>query len=312
MLTSLLKSIPQRMIKHLAEIKQETAMNNFLKTLIIFCSVGISLSIFGSTLLGGEKQDDPVLAMVNGVPITKSQLTPLVDQYRDKSKKDSVSKEDKLQILQGLITRQLILQQKESNDIRKEEGVVKQVKEFGDGLVVSAYLTKYVGKHLTVTNDEMKEYYKQNLTKFASPPKVKARHILVRNRKEAEQVMEKLRNKGDFAKLAKEYSIDLPMAREGGSMGTIEKGRTLPELDKALFILNVGEISDIVETRFGFHILTVDEIITTQYRPFDEVSESIKKAIVLQKEAKAFDEMYEKLGKKAKVEIFEDRVQAAK
>jgi peptidyl-prolyl cis-trans isomerase C len=300
------------MIKHLAEIKQETAMNNFLKTLIIFCSVGISLSIFGSTLLGGEKQDDPVLAMVNGVPITKSQLTPLVDQYRDKSKKDSVSKEDKLQILQGLITRQLILQQKESNDIRKEEGVVKQVKEFGDGLVVGAYLTKYVGKHLTVTNDEIKEYYQQNLTKFASPPKVKARHILVRNRKEAEQVMEKLRNKGDFAKLAKEYSIDLPMAREGGSMGTIEKGRTLPELDKALFILNVGEISDIVETRFGFHILTVDEIITTQYRPFDEVSESIKKAIVLQKEAKAFDEMYEKLGKKAKVEIFEDRVQAAK
>jgi peptidyl-prolyl cis-trans isomerase C len=300
------------MIKHLAEIKQETAMNNFLKTLIIFCSVGISLSIFGSTLLGGEKQDDPVLAMVNGVPITKSQLTPLVDQYRDKSKKDSVSKEDKLQILQGLITRQLILQQKESNDIRKEEGVVKQVKEFGDGLVVSAYLTKYVGKHLTVTNDEIKEYYQQNLTKFASQPKVKARHILVRNRKEAEQVMEKLRNKGDFAKLAKEYSIDLPMAREGGSMGTIEKGRTLPELDKALFILNVGEISDIVETRFGFHILTVDEIITTQYRPFDEVSESIKKAIVLQKEAKAFDEMYEKLGKKAKVEIFEDRVQAAK
>jgi peptidyl-prolyl cis-trans isomerase C len=274
--------------------------------------VGISLSIFGSTLLGGEKQDDPVLAMVNGVPITKSQLTPLVDQYRDKSKKDSVSKEDKLQILQGLITRQLILQQKESNDIRKEEGVIKQVKEFGDGLVVSAYLTKYVGKHLTVTNDEIKEYYQQNLTKFASPPKVKARHILVRNRKEAEQVMEKLRNKGDFAKLAKEYSIDLPMAREGGSMGTIEKGRTLPELEKVLFVLNVGEISDIVETRFGFHILTVDEIITTQYRPLNEVSEAVKSAILMQKEAKAFDEMSGKLEKNAKIEIFEDRVQAAK
>jgi parvulin-like peptidyl-prolyl isomerase len=74
----------------------------------------------------------------------------------------------------------------------------------------------------------------------------------------------------------------------------------------------VGEISDIVETRFGFHILTVDEIITTQYRPFDEVSESIKKAILLQKEAKAFDEMYGKLEKNAKIEIFEDRVQAAK
>lgn len=312
MLTSLLKSIPQRMIKHLAEIKQETAMNNFLKTLIIFCSVWVSLSIFGSTLLGGEKRDDPVLAMVNGVPITKSQLVPLVDQYLDKSKNAAMSKEDRLQILKGLITRQLILQQKESNDIRKEERIVKQVKDFEDRLVVDAYLTKSVGKHLTVTDAEIKEYYQQNLTKFASPPKVKARHILVRNRKEAEQVMKKLRNKGDFAKLAKEYSIDLPMAREGGSMGTIEKGRTLPELEKVLFVLNVGEISDIVETRFGFHILTVDEIITTQYRPLNEVSEAVKSAILMQKEAKAFDEMSGKLEKNAKIEIFEDRVQAAK
>jgi peptidyl-prolyl cis-trans isomerase C len=309
---SLLKGIPRRITKHLAEIKQETAMNNFLKTLMIFCSVGISLSIFGSTLLGGEKKDDPVLAMVNGVPITKSQLAPLVDQYLDKSGKRAMGKEDRLQIVKGLITRQLILQQKESNDIRKEERIVKQVKEFEDRLVVDAYLTKYVGKNLTVTDAEIKEYYQQNINKFAAPPKVKARHILLRNRKEAEQVKQKLQNGGDFTQLAKEYSIDLPMAREGGSMGVIEKGRTLPELEKVLFTLNVGEISDIVETRFGYHILTVDEIITTQYRPLNEVSEVAKSSILLQKEAKAFDEMYGKLEKSAKIEIFEERVQAAK
>lgn len=287
-------------------------MTNLMKTLIFCCVMGVSLSILGSTLLGGEKKDDPVLAMVNGVPITKSQLVPLVDQYLDKSKKAAISKEDRLQILKGLITRQLILQQKESNDIRKEERIVKQVRDFEDRLVVDAFLTKSVGKHLTVTDAEIKEYYQQNLTKFASPPKVKARHILVRTRKEAEQVKQKLRKGEDFAKLAKEYSIDLPMAREGGSMGTIEKGRTLPELEKVLFTLNVGETSDIVETRFGFHILTVDEIITTQYRPLNEVSEAVKSAILMQKEAKAFDEMYGKLEKNAKIEIFEDRVQAAK
>jgi parvulin-like peptidyl-prolyl isomerase len=312
MLTSLLRGLPLRNIKHLIEIKQEITMTNLMKTLIFCCVMGVSLSIFISTLLGGEKKDDPVLAMVNGVPITKSQLVPLVDQYLDKSKNAAMSKEDRLQILKGLITRQLILQQKESNDIRKEERIVKQVKDFEDRLVVDAYLTKSVGKHLTVTDAEIKEYYQQNLTKFASPPKVKARHILVRNRKEAEQVKQKLRKGEDFAKLAKEYSIDLPMAREGGSMGTIEKGRTLPELEKVLFVLNVGEISDIVETRFGFHILTVDEIITTQYRPLNEVSEAVKSAILMQKEAKAFDEMYGKLEKNAKIEIFEDRVQAAK
>lgn len=286
-------------------------MNNFLKALIIICSVGISLFIFGSILLG-EKQADPVWAMVNGVPITQSQLEPLVNNYRERSKKDTVGKEEKLKILHGAITRRLILQQKESDDIRKEERVVRQVKEFEDKLVVSAFLRKYVGTHLTVTDEEIKEYYQQNLYKFASPPKVKARHILLRNRKEAEQVLAKLRAGEDFAKLAKEYSIDLPTAREGGTMGIMEKGKALPELDRALFIMNVGEKSDIVETRFGFHILTVDEIITTQYRPIDEVSESIKKAITLQKEAEAFEEMYANMAKKAKIEIFEDRVQAAK
>ena len=287
-------------------------MNNLIKILIFCCCTGISLSIVGSTLLGAEKQSDLVLAMVNGVPITKSQFEPLADQYLQKSKKDAIDKEDKLQILRGLITRQLILQQKEANDMRKDERIVKQVKEFEDKLVVGAFLTKYVGKHLTVNNAEIKEYYQQNLNKFGSPPKVKARHILLRNRKEAEQVKEKLRKGEDFGELAKEYSIDLPMAREGGSMGTIEKGKTLPELEKALFILNVGETSDIVETRFGFHILTVDEIITTQYKPLEEVREIIKKGILIQKEEKAFNEMYGKLEKNAKIEIFEDRVQAAK
>lgn len=277
----------------------------------MICSVGISLSFFGFTPLGAERQDDPVLARVNGAPITQSQLTPLLDQYREKSKKDVVGKEERLRILQGLITRELILQQKESKDLRKDERIVRKVKELEDQLVVGAFLEKYVRKQFTVTDEEIKEYYEQNLTKFVSPPKVKARHILLRTRKEAEQVMEKLRNKGDFAKLAKEYSTDLPMALEGGSMGTIEKGRTLPELEKVLFTLNVGETSGIVETRFGFHILTVDERIMTQYKPLEEVREGIKKTILIQKESRAFDEISGRLEKKAKVEVFEDRVQAA-
>jgi peptidyl-prolyl cis-trans isomerase C len=277
----------------------------------MICSVGISLSFFGFTPLGAERQDDPVLARVNGAPITQSQLTPLIDQYREKSKKDIVGKEERLRILQGLITRELILQQKESKDLRKDERIVRKVKELEDQLVVGAFLEKYVRKQFTVTDEEIKEYYEQNLTKFVSPPKVKARHILLRTRKEAEQVMEKLRDKGDFAKLAKEYSTDLPMALEGGSMGTIEKGRTLPELEKVLFTLNVGETSGIVETRFGFHILTVDERITTQHKPLEEVREGIKKTILIQKEARAFDEISGRLEKKAKVEVFEDRMQAA-
>jgi hypothetical protein len=126
---------------HLAENKQEGAMNKRLKTILILLSVGVVLSIFALNLLGGGKQDDPVLAKVNGVAITQSQLSPLVQMYREKSRTDNLGKEEKLKILQGLIARQLMLQQKESEDIRKEERVVKQVKELEDRLL-SVFFSK--------------------------------------------------------------------------------------------------------------------------------------------------------------------------
>jgi len=285
------------------------------KAVLVFSLVsliGMSFVIFGSALRGWAKAEDPVVATVNGMEITESQLNLLIEEFRQRTQKTIVKPDEKHQILKGLVRRTLILQQKEADDLRKDKKIVRQVKDFENGIVIAAFLEKHVGKKLTVTEEEIKEYYQKNLQKFSSPPKVKARHILLRDRNEAEKVLAKLKKGEDFSKLAKEHSIDLPMAREGGPMGTIEKGRSLPELEKVLFVLKVGEISDIVETRYGFHILTVEEIITTQYKPLDEVRENIRKGLSQQKEAKAFDEMAANLEKNAKIEIFEDKLQSAK
>lgn len=273
---------------------------------------GMSSVFLGLGLRSWAKAENRVLATVNGVQITESELNPLIEEFRQRSQKTVVKPDEKNQILKGMIRRTLILQQKEAADLRKEKKIVTQVKNYENGLVVAAFLERHVGQQLTVTEEEIKEYYQKNLQKFSSSPKVKARHILLRDRKEAEKVLAKLKKGEDFSQLAKEHSIDLPMALEGGPMGTIEKGRSLPELEKVLFVLKVGEISDIVETRYGFHILTVEEIITTQYKPLDEVRENIRKGLLQQKEAKAFDEMASKLEEKAKIEIFEDKPQAAK
>jgi len=283
-------------------------------SLIFFLTfvAGMSVVFFGLNLRSWAKAEDRVVATVNGVQITESQLNPLIEEFRQRSQKTVLKPDDKNQILKGMIRRTLILQQKEASDLRKEKKIVERVKDFENGLVVATFLERHVGQKLTVTEEEIKEYYEKNLQRFSSPPKVKARHILLRDRKEAEKVLAKLKKGEDFSQLAKEYSIDLPMAKEGGAMGTIEKGKGLPELEKVLFVLKVGEISDIVETRYGFHILTVDEIITTQYRPFEEVKESIRKGLLQQKEAKAFDEMAANLEKNAKIKIFEENLQTAK
>ncbi|WDN90311.1 hypothetical protein BuS5_03282 [Desulfosarcina sp. BuS5] len=71
--------------------------------------------------------------------------------------------------------------------------------------------------------------------------------------------------------LAKERSIDLPMALEGGQMGTIERGKSLPEIEDILFTLEPGKFSQIVTTRFGFHILRVDKIIPQNFKPLAKI-----------------------------------------
>jgi peptidyl-prolyl cis-trans isomerase C len=159
-----------------------------------------------------------------------------------------------------------------------------------------------------VTEEEVKAYYAKNRDKVAQPPAVEASQILLRSREDAELVLKKLHDGGNFEELAKQYSIDLPMAFQGGKMGTIEKGKTLAELDKELFLLAEGETSDIVETRFGFHILRVDKAIPAGFKPYEDVSSDIKQALMREKENKAFEEMVGKLEQKSDIKIFEDRL----
>ena len=249
--------------------------------------------------------DDPIVATVNGIEIRKSQLDRVVAEYKKNSRKQQVTSKDKLELLKSIIRRQLILQQPVIKDLREDANIVARVKAYEDQLVVANYLEKKVGRLTHVTPEEIKEYYKKNLQRFKAPPKVKASHILLRNRKDAEMVLARLQGGEDFAQLAKQFSIDLPMAFEGGSMGVIEKGKSLPALEKELFLLHEGEFSKIVETQYGHHILRVDEIITEPYRPLEEVRKQIRQTLYQQKEAQAFEEMVVELERNADIKILD-------
>lgn len=267
----------------------------------------LALSVFNLTGFAASKE--VVVATVNDESITKAELDRVVHEYQRRTHQKSLSNKEIESVLKSLIRRHLILQQPSVQALREDETVVKQVKEYEKGIIIARFLKEEVGSKMTVTKEELKEYYEKNRHQFSSPPKVEASHILLRSREEAEMVQKKLNKGEDFSTLAKEYSIDLPEALEGGSMGTIEKGKTLPALDQALFKLNVGETSDIVETGFGFHILTVDKIVPASFKAFAEVRDGINQTILRQKEVKAFDTMATKLEKDAKIEVFKDRLQ---
>ena len=83
---------------------------------------------------------------------------------------------------------------------------------------------------------------------------IRASHILVKDQKEAQEICEKCKSGADFAYMAEKYS-KCPSAKKGGDLGTFGKGQMVPKFEQAAFALNVGEVSAVVPTQFGFHII---------------------------------------------------------
>ncbi|MDR3296074.1 MAG: peptidylprolyl isomerase [Clostridiales Family XIII bacterium] len=133
-----------------------------------------------------------------------------------------------------------------------------------------------------VTDEEVEEYYKTNTSSYLVPLQVRASHILVQDKEhtpesleKAEQILEKAKAGDDFSELAKEYSDDTS-AESGGDVGYFDETTSfVAEFKEAAFALQVDEISDVVETEFGYHIIKVTERTETHQQTLDEVRETI-------------------------------------
>jgi parvulin-like peptidyl-prolyl isomerase len=229
-------------------------------------------------------------------------------QYLTKTGKKTVTRETRRNLLKNLIRHQLILQQALVQALRKDEEIVEKVRQYEDSLVTAKFLQKQLSDQLKQSELELLQFYKENIDDFKTPEQIEARHILLRSSEEAEDILSKLKNGEDFAQLAEQYSIDLPNALKGGEMGRLKRGDILPELEKVLFDLREGQVSGVIPSKFGYHILTVDKIIPAKARPFAEVRDEIRKAVFRQKRDKAFEQMITKLEANADIEIIEERL----
>lgn len=171
-------------------------------------------------------------------------------------------------------------------------------------------------KNVKISDEEMKKYYDEHKKDYYKD-EVKASHILISTvdengkelseakkkeaKKKAEEVLKKAKSGEEFSQLAKEYSDDTGSAANGGDLGYFTKGQMVEPFEKAAFSLKVGQISDIVESQFGYHIIKVYDKIDEQL-PFDDVKDEIKNTLIEDK----YIANIEEISKKAKVEKNED------
>jgi peptidyl-prolyl cis-trans isomerase D len=140
-----------------------------------------------------------------------------------------------------------------------------------------------------VTDREVERYYNQNIYLYETLEQVGASHILFKTtehdeeevRQKAEEVLAQIKSGADFAEMAKKYSEDTS-AEQGGDLGLFGRGQMVPEFEEAAFSLNSGEVSDLVRTTYGYHIIKVTERQEPITRPLDTVSDEIRNILLLE------------------------------
>jgi len=185
----------------------------------------------------------------------------------------------------------------------------------GRQVSVRHYVEKEIGPKVKVSDEDVEKFYKENEDKFAMPEQVHCSHILIRTaedakpeekdaaRKKAEELQVRCVSGEDFAALAKEFSQDPGSAPKGGDLGFFAKEQMVAPFAEAAFALKPDEVSPVVETRFGYHVIKLHERKDASKRGLDEVKEQIQGYLQTQALDQAVQAKVRELKADAKIDV---------
>ena len=269
----------------------------------VFAIVALTLTITGCT----KKE---IVAKVNNTEITKDEL------YEQLVKQGGTEALDALiadKIVEAEIEKEKIVISKEEIDKNvdemkeyygSQEELDKAIESYGismdeikKNITSNLQIKKILEPYIEITDEEMSTYFEANKESFNQKEQVKASHILVETKELADEIKAKLDKGDDFAKLAKEYSTDKSNSESGGELGYFSRGEMEQSFENAAFSMKIGDISNPVQTTFGFHIIKLEDKKEAKQATYEEVKDNIKDAIFQEKMGAAYNTWYqEKLG----------------
>ena len=315
--------------------------------------IGIVISVFSIIMAVSSHAEmvDRIVAIINHEIITLSELNNSLETYMKRvgqssevTDREDVKKRLRTLILDSLIDQKLIIQEAQKLGIAATDDDVDQaikdmlskkkitMKTMAENIAsqggtiedyreeIKQHLTKRnligreIRKNVTITQEEIGNYYRKHRNDYEGKEAVRIRQILIivpkdcdvetkeKKRSSAEETLKRLRNGEPFSLLAAEVSQG-PAAQTGGDLGYIEKGLILPEVDTVAFSLKKGEISGIIETSVGYHIIQVVDKRGAGIKPPESVREEIIEKLGRQKVEEKFQEWLEEQRKKSLIEI---------
>ena len=252
-------------------------------------AAGVALA--GMLTLAACNAEDNV-AVVNGVPIPQARMDYVVKSQVQQGQQDN--EQLRKQVKEVLITRELLVQAAIQKGLDKSPEVLTGVDMARQEFLIRAYFDDFI-KNNSVTDEELKTEYERVKAQQSGAGERKeyhARHILMKDEKAAKAVLAQINKaKGkNFAALAKAKSEDSGSKAEGGLLEWSDGSNFVPEFGEAMTKLGKGEwTTTLVKTKYGYHIIMVDDIREMQFPPFDQVKDKIQQQIMAEKRDKAIE-----------------------
>jgi parvulin-like peptidyl-prolyl isomerase len=259
--------------------------------------------------LGACKRNVPVIAKVGEKKITENVLNKKLLKTPAEYQKFANTHFGRKQFIDAVIMETIVMESAKKAGIEKQKEYKNAVNNFQteqkqqfadykDGLLIETHI-KGIYKKIKPNNTDILKYYKDNKTIFENHVAYTVRHILVYDTQTAQNALKRLKNCESFEKVAKEVSLDGNSAANGGLIKPFKRGDLLPEFENIVANLKNNEISGIVETPYGYHIILKISERKLPSVSFDEAKEKIKR--ILEKER--FDAWFAQEKEKLKIKI---------
>lgn len=242
-----------------------------------------------------------VLAVVGDREITRGDVEALLQSLNPQTAAQFNSEAGMKNLVKELSNQELFYLNAVENGLDKEEAFIAEVEKMKANMLKQYAVTKLMNG-ISISDEEITEYYNSNKSQFSSGSSVKASHILVDKLEDAEAVSAKINDGLSFEDAAKEYS-KCPSNERGGDLGYFSRGRMVPEFEAAAFETSVGEVSEPVKTQFGYHLIKVFDKKSEAVKSLDEVRAQLGDHLLNQKQQALYQSKVEELQGKYAVKL---------
>ena len=264
----------------------------------------VPLSLFLLLVLAsGCGSGGKVAAVVNGHVITAKDVDDRAASMGSAGR--SLTAEQRSRLLDQMVVETVLFQEASRRGLSRD-GEVRKLLHEAERQILIGRLIELLRKEKTapVTDEQVAEFYTANPESFKQPDSYRVSHILVSDSETAQRALERIKGGEPFAKVAEELSTD-PSKSRGGDIGFFSKGQVIPEFEAAAAKLKPGEISGVVQTPLGYHILLLAETKPAYQKTLEEVKGQIRKGLQNQQGQQAVQSVVQDLRSKSRIKIKE-------